>query len=702
MAANSTPIITYIDPFGHPIPEALVQILHRQYPMAEIINPEIRFQDDGYNCGPWIVEILRQLVETDGSLPSKNFDINVARARHQSILNAAQTSAVGSYDDSGAVGQFTRESVKIIERRIQRLANTIDEEVAIADTIQNEDLKRLTKEFLADFSNRIEEMVKLAHLSDKVSIGKYKQQLVRYFEDSKKVFEDKKELFRHRSDKDFTIADILRDIEECYAYPFVVTVEELRQEALEDVLLHLLAQIPALPPQLATCFISYAWGHAGHVMWVYNLYKYLSEAGLKVHLDVNDNQHGSIARFTDFINKDEHIVVIGTPELRKKWEDNKGSVVNQEMQMIINRVLSNPKALVKVLLAGSFADVRDDNGNIVALGAFPSGIGGDIVGTDFRNQTKFYENLFIVIKKLYESAPEIVRFIEKIEREFKQKILEIGEANSREMENITARWAQSRASEYLKQGQAALDAKKYEEALTLVNKILTSSNQHKRWLQNSSNHADALYLRVKALFALEKYPEALVDISEILINNPERYEQWLQVSNRRMTTAALRSMILDILAIGAGEAKVPFYTNTLLYTHLMKDGTEVSLQEFLLRYIDEALHSPEISGDPYKRAELYSRQAQILLGLNRIQEASNSYSKILDYPEIYADWLSEGTNTPKLLFERGIVLGALGIHQKALADIDELFLNRDKYREWLTDKLMLTSIVDPVVKPKNC
>ena len=80
-------LIYYIDPFGHPIPRQLQRILQRQYPGADIVNPDIRFQYDGCNCGPWVVEILRSLVDTNGmQLPPELFDINVARVAHWNKL----------------------------------------------------------------------------------------------------------------------------------------------------------------------------------------------------------------------------------------------------------------------------------------------------------------------------------------------------------------------------------------------------------------------------------------------------------------------------------------------------------------------------------------------------------------------------------------------------------------------------------------
>lgn len=81
------PRILYFDPLGNPIPMELLLLLQNVYPTAEYIVNPIRFQYDGYNCGPWIIEIFRSLVRTNGmQLPPENFDIEAARLEHNTLL----------------------------------------------------------------------------------------------------------------------------------------------------------------------------------------------------------------------------------------------------------------------------------------------------------------------------------------------------------------------------------------------------------------------------------------------------------------------------------------------------------------------------------------------------------------------------------------------------------------------------------------
>src|SRR5690606_25545930 len=58
MENRENPQIHYFDPFGGNMPDLLMGILRRQYP--QLSNDHIhvsrtRYQDDSYNCGPWIV-----------------------------------------------------------------------------------------------------------------------------------------------------------------------------------------------------------------------------------------------------------------------------------------------------------------------------------------------------------------------------------------------------------------------------------------------------------------------------------------------------------------------------------------------------------------------------------------------------------------------------------------------------------------------
>ena len=82
------PIINYFDPFGDKMPEELQVVLHKVYreiSADNIVWDPIKFQSDGYNCGPWTIAILYSLVNRN-MLPDENFNINDARKYYLGIL----------------------------------------------------------------------------------------------------------------------------------------------------------------------------------------------------------------------------------------------------------------------------------------------------------------------------------------------------------------------------------------------------------------------------------------------------------------------------------------------------------------------------------------------------------------------------------------------------------------------------------------
>jgi hypothetical protein len=79
--------IRYFDPLGNDIPDRLRNILIEVYPNAEIIVNRHRFQVDGCNCGPWVIEIFEHL-ERDGEFPAVPRDITTVRNGYRRILAA--------------------------------------------------------------------------------------------------------------------------------------------------------------------------------------------------------------------------------------------------------------------------------------------------------------------------------------------------------------------------------------------------------------------------------------------------------------------------------------------------------------------------------------------------------------------------------------------------------------------------------------
>jgi hypothetical protein len=80
--------IRYFDPLGNEMPDRLRAILNEVYPNAEIIVNRQRFQFDGCNCGPWVIEIFEHL-ERYGDFPAIAMrDIRTVRNGQRRILAA--------------------------------------------------------------------------------------------------------------------------------------------------------------------------------------------------------------------------------------------------------------------------------------------------------------------------------------------------------------------------------------------------------------------------------------------------------------------------------------------------------------------------------------------------------------------------------------------------------------------------------------
>ena len=453
---NPNTILAYVDPLGGSIPKELYQILQNQYPEAEIVNPCMRFQYDGYNCGPWVVEILRYLVSTHGmELPPETFDINAAREEHQSILqqHAQQPTLPSILISNEPLENLT--NVKSIKSLIRRLGRTIDDGLRIScDMICDENLRQSFKQFLNDFKNKIENMTRLMNHADTTDM--FIPMAINHLKVSRREFEEYKQKFNvqlhNYRDKELdcmTIELILTEIDNHYTFPFQPKLEELRQKVLEEELMYALASIPRLS-QRPACFISYAWGHYSHVKWIHNFDRHLRGAGIHVHLDIRDNLHTPLDAFMSYINVDDYVIVIGTPELRKKYENSVanggGAVVRTEMSMVQDRFTSNVRAIIKVLLAGVHRDLRDNSGRITMLGSFPPVIGGGVAGIDFTNPAIYYKNLFDIIKIIFERSPiEMTSRIVEIRQGFMERKKEIAAARTLEdIQRVATAWSKRR------------------------------------------------------------------------------------------------------------------------------------------------------------------------------------------------------------------------------------------------------------------
>ncbi len=82
------PTVGYFDPNGNRMPAFIENALFTVYSglqTQEILQSPIRLQNDGFNCGPWVIAILVSLVKT-GALPAEDFDIAKQRAEDVQIL----------------------------------------------------------------------------------------------------------------------------------------------------------------------------------------------------------------------------------------------------------------------------------------------------------------------------------------------------------------------------------------------------------------------------------------------------------------------------------------------------------------------------------------------------------------------------------------------------------------------------------------
>lgn len=97
LSNDANPLVAYVDPFGKAMPKNIEDAIKSVFPgisNANLIVSPIRLQNDGYNCGPWVIESLRYII-AKGALPD-NLNIEQARRAHQMIIRdqlAAEASA---------------------------------------------------------------------------------------------------------------------------------------------------------------------------------------------------------------------------------------------------------------------------------------------------------------------------------------------------------------------------------------------------------------------------------------------------------------------------------------------------------------------------------------------------------------------------------------------------------------------------------
>lgn len=142
-----------------------------------------------------------------------------------------------------------------------------------------------------------------------------------------------------------------------------------------------------------SCFISYAWGVPEQESWVLQLAKDLRNADIDVILDRWHSPPGSdLGRYIDRVMSSQFVIVVGTPELRGKYETNSGDpVVAAELELVSLR-LRQPqhygRTVLPILLEGS------------AHESFTPML-EKLVNLDFRQEKAYFPRLLAMIWHLY-------------------------------------------------------------------------------------------------------------------------------------------------------------------------------------------------------------------------------------------------------------------------------------------------------------
>jgi small GTP-binding protein len=179
----------------------------------------------------------------------------------------------------------------------------------------------------------------------------------------------------------------------------ITTAESARQRTTFEAAL---ARIKAMvrdrrqETSAPTCFISYAWGIERHEKWVVRLAKELRNADVDALLDRKDNAAigTSIASFVNEVAKSNFVVVVGTPEYLRKYENQdpkSGTFVAAEMDIINVRLAGTRDAKASVMPV-----LLDGNPNI----SFPPLLRGRVFA-DFRSETLYLRSLFGLIVTLH-------------------------------------------------------------------------------------------------------------------------------------------------------------------------------------------------------------------------------------------------------------------------------------------------------------
>jgi small GTP-binding protein len=168
-----------------------------------------------------------------------------------------------------------------------------------------------------------------------------------------------------------------------------------RRTAFEAALVSVKAHIrDSGRAQRPVCFISYAWGDRLHEQWVLRLADDLKHGEVDVLLDRWHNPPGSsISDYVDRIDAADFVAVVGTQALRTKYSTRDSEPVVAAELHLINTRLRRPKQygkrVIPLLLEGEQQT------------AFPPQL-QDVVFVDFRDESQYFQNVLMLIWRLYE------------------------------------------------------------------------------------------------------------------------------------------------------------------------------------------------------------------------------------------------------------------------------------------------------------
>ncbi|MET0414503.1 MAG: TIR domain-containing protein [Actinoplanes sp.] len=148
-----------------------------------------------------------------------------------------------------------------------------------------------------------------------------------------------------------------------------------------------------------TVFVSYPWGDPDTEDWVRErLAPDLEQAGIDVVLDRATSRVGdNIARFVERLPGVDRVLVVATPDYRRKYDNADGTVVAAEADLINERLLGTEEqkaTVLPVLLAGE----RDES--LPALMRTR-------IHADFRDPARYFAELFDLVLALHDLPPEI-------------------------------------------------------------------------------------------------------------------------------------------------------------------------------------------------------------------------------------------------------------------------------------------------------